>query len=298
MGLTWSNAALLAKAKRNGVCFDKVLTIGHQELCLTTNQIMFLGKYLRISSGYEDIEHEKYIDNFLKIFFEAKEVCSIDYSDYQESSIIHDMNYPISSAYYEKFDVIIDGGSLEHIFNFPVAIENCMKMLKEGGNIFIIVPANNHMGHGFYQFSPELFFRIFQQENGFSICNIILEKHSFPGLELSLHTEQYAVTDPQHIKKRVGLVSHSPVMMMIHAVKNKNKDIFSKYPIQSDYAAIYKQNNNSRVENPDYLSYHIKILRYFYRKLPLCIKNKLLGLRQLFMYSFFNKNFYRKYKSL
>jgi hypothetical protein len=30
-----------------------------------------------------------------------------------------------------------------------------------------VTPANNQMGHGFYQFSPELFFRVFSQENGY-----------------------------------------------------------------------------------------------------------------------------------
>jgi len=42
--------------------------------------------------------------------------------------------------------VVIDSGSLEHIYNFPVAIANCMKMVKVGGSFFIFNMANNHMG--------------------------------------------------------------------------------------------------------------------------------------------------------
>ena len=67
-----------------------------------------------------------------------------------------------------KYTLVIDGGCLEHIFNFPVAIKNCMEMLQEGGHFIGITPANNLMGHGFYQFSPELYFRIFSKENGFA----------------------------------------------------------------------------------------------------------------------------------
>ena len=40
-------------------------------------------------------------------------------------------------------------------------------MLTVGGSIFVNTPANNMMGHGFYQFSPELMYRIFAEANGF-----------------------------------------------------------------------------------------------------------------------------------
>ena len=74
------------------------------------------------------------------------------------------MNNPIDTVHHEKYDVVIDGGSLEHIFNFPVAISNCMMSLKKGGSLFMFTTCNNHTGHGFYQFSPELMYRIFQKK--------------------------------------------------------------------------------------------------------------------------------------
>jgi hypothetical protein len=45
-------------------------------------------------------------------------------------------------------------------FNFPVALANAMKMAKIGGHFAARTPANNQCGHGFYQFSPGLFYRI------------------------------------------------------------------------------------------------------------------------------------------
>jgi 2-polyprenyl-3-methyl-5-hydroxy-6-metoxy-1,4-benzoquinol methylase len=53
---------------------------------------------------------------------------------------------------------VFDGGTLEHIFDYPTAIKNCMKMVKPGGHLLLTTPANNWFGHGFYQFSPELFY--------------------------------------------------------------------------------------------------------------------------------------------
>ena len=83
------------------------------------------------------------------------------------------MNIPISDSSKDKYTVVIDGGSLEHVFNFPIAIKNCMEMLQVGGYFISLAPANNMLGHGFYQFSPELFYRIFSKENGFSVVQYV-----------------------------------------------------------------------------------------------------------------------------
>lgn len=154
----------------------------------------------------------------------SREIQELDRPWLEKDNI--DMNNPVDPSYHEQFDAVIDGGSLEHIFNFPVAIANSMQMVKKGGSLFIFTTANNHMGHGFFQFSPELFFRIFQPENGFEIRDIIMEKHDFPSVELSEQTKCFSATDPAQVKSRVGLVSSSPVMILIHAVKTETKPLF------------------------------------------------------------------------
>jgi hypothetical protein len=111
-----------------------------------------------------------------------------------------------------------------------------MKLVKVNGSIFIFTTCNNHTGHGFYQFSPETFFRIFSEENGFEIQDVILETHPFPGAELSTGKRLYSVRDPAVVKKRIGLVSKSPVIIMVHAKKISEKRVFENYPIQSDYS--------------------------------------------------------------
>lgn len=286
MGIIYSNAALLAKAKQNGVCFDKILTIGHLTLYLSQKQIKQLAKYYGLKIDSSLFSQKQYTDRFFEIFFDAKRVMSLDYSDYEHCDIVHDMNDPIESSYHEKFDVVIDGGSLEHIFHFPTAVENCMKMVKKGGSLFIFTTANNHTGHGFYQFSPELFFRIFQPENGFEICDVILEKHPFPGAELSPRTKCFSVVDPAIVKSRVGLVSNSPVMIMVHAIKTETKHVFANCPIQSDYASIY----DGKVNNT-YAS-----LKFLLNLLPLWWKNLIIGKYQLLLYSFSNRRFYKRWR--
>jgi 2-polyprenyl-3-methyl-5-hydroxy-6-metoxy-1,4-benzoquinol methylase len=76
-------------------------------------------------------------------------VSSIDASDYENATYVHDLNVPIPDHLKGQFDLVDDGGTLEHVFNFPVALRNCMEMVKVGGHLLLNVPTNNFVGHGF-----------------------------------------------------------------------------------------------------------------------------------------------------
>lgn len=226
---------------------------------------------------------------------------SLDYSDYEGCDIVHDMNNPVDPIYHDKFDVVVDGGSLEHIFNLPAAIKSYMQMVKKGGSLFIFTVANNHTGHGFYQISPELFFRIFQSDNGYEIRDVILEEHPFPGAELSPWARYFSVTNPSILKKRVGLVSMFPVMIMVHAVRTETQPVFAKYPIQSDYTLMY-DNSGHNIPASDVNFPSNGLFKQFKQKLmevlPVKYKNFIYGIRQLWFNSFSNRNFYKKWRPL
>lgn len=301
MGIILSNAALLVKARQDNVCFDQILTIGHQTSYLSQEQIRRLARRHGLKIDISVFHHQQYADRFFEAFLGAKSVLSLDYSDYEGCDIIHDMNQPIDPTYHERFDAVIDGGSLEHIFHFPMAMANCMQMIKKGGSLFLFTVANNHTGHGFYQFSPELFFRILQPDNGFEIRDLILEKHPFPGAELSPRTKCFSVVDPAVMKERVGLVCSSPVMILIHAVRTEIKPVFAHYPIQSDYQSQYDNHVKHASDRPVDASFHAsvkKLARRFLNLLPSRCRNFIDGRRQLWRYSFLNGRFYKRWYPL
>ncbi len=297
MGIIFSNAALLAKARQNHVRFDRVLTIGRLNSYLTAAQVHRLATHYDLAIDEHALAQERYVDRLFCQLLGAKQVTSLDFSSHEGCDLIHDMNQPVSSDRHNAFDVVIDGGTLEHVFNFPVAIANCMSMVKPGGSLFIFTMANNHAGHGFYQFSPELFFRIFQPENGFEIRDVILELHSYPGAELSRTTRCYSVVDPAAVRSRVGLVTRMPVMMMVHAVKTVSKPVFERFPIQSDYASLYQQ--GATPESPTgggrAASWLKSIVRRCFKVLPPHFKHAVDGNRQLWNYSITNKHFYKRW---
>jgi SAM-dependent methyltransferase len=166
-------------------------------------------------------------------FLGAQEIVSLDANSYQGASMLHDMNLPIPPGVKGRFDVVIEGGSLEHIFNFPVAVQNCMEMLTPGGSFLGISSANNFCGHGFYQFSPDLFFRIFSARNGFIVKRIILS-------EVMADAEWFEVADPLTAGQFVETMGGTrPTYVLVHAKKLEERLIFSEFPEQSVYTMLW-----------------------------------------------------------
>ena len=70
-----------------------------------------------------------------------------------------------------RFDYIIDGGTVEHIFDIAQVMKNVTKMLKVGGRVFHIDAIAGQADHGFYSFSPT-FFLDYYKGNGFKVKNL------------------------------------------------------------------------------------------------------------------------------
>ena len=138
------------------------------------------------------------------------------------------MNKCVAPELRGQFSLIFDGGSLEHIYDVPQCIKNIVSMLEVSGHLISINGANNFMGHGFYQFSPEFFFRVFSSENGFSVDELVLS-------EVNRDATWYSATDPAMARQRVELVNNYPTYIMVRALKRKPVDALSVTPQQSDY---------------------------------------------------------------
>ena len=234
MGIDRYSLEFLIDVRKSGVEFGNTITLGRQDLLVEYSAIEDI--FQRYSIPYT----EEIITNFYKTnnqfseplmeYIGAKNCQSIDFSDFENANIVHDLNRPIDDNLKYRFDTVIDGGTLEHVFNFPQAIKNCMEMLITGGHFISITPTNNFMGHGFYQFSPELFFRVLSEENGFLLKKIIF-------CEINSDNQWYEVLDPKVISTRVGTTSRFPCYLMLVAEKIAySNDIFTVTPQQSDYA--------------------------------------------------------------
>src|SRR5439155_1047463 len=111
-----------------------------------------------------------------------------------------------------------------------------------GGHFFLLTPANNFCGHGFYQFSPELFFRVLSRENGFEVARMIaledgVGRSSLFGVkyDFNIRGPWFEVRDPAQVGDRVSLLNHNEVSLFILARKLSREVVFKTAPQQSDY---------------------------------------------------------------
>jgi hypothetical protein len=150
----------------------------------------------------------------------------------ENATILHDMNLPLPDAYHDRFSLVMDGGSLEHVFHYTTALKNAMEAVVPGGHFLTVTPSNNLMGHGFYQFSPELFFRALSPVNGFEIHRALVYEQPWKG-------NWYEVADPQQLRTRVELMNFRPTYLVVCARKIASVPIFAQTPQQSDYTALW-----------------------------------------------------------
>ncbi len=227
MAIERNCATLMLKARREGVSFGRSLMLGHQGLGLSRSEY---DRFQQLSGAVAETPMPAYADGLFRSLG-ATQVDVMDFSDYEGANLLHDLNQPVPEVHRAAFDVVVDGGTLEHVFNFPVAIRNCMEMVRPGGRFFSATIPNNWCGHGFYQFSPELFFRVLAPENGFRVEGMYLAE-----LDAS---RWWSIRDPAEARSRVELVNNRPVFLLVQAVRESIVPIFSKTPQQSDYVAAW-----------------------------------------------------------
>ena len=242
MGIVSSNAEFYLAARARGVDFTRTLTLGRQRLYVSQAELTSLADRYRpdLRGRIADLHAGEPADQFLARFLDIGDLRALDHSDYEGAAITHDLNLPLPADLHEQFDVVIDSGTLEHVFNLPVAIASCMQLVKRGGTLFLSSPANNMCGHGFYQFSPELWFRLFKNVNGFTLTRLALVTHPFPGIELSPKQTWYDVTDPADIGARVPLMTATPTILMLEAKRVDTGAVLLAPPQQSDYVTRWE----------------------------------------------------------
>jgi len=111
-----------------------------------------------------------------RAFFHALgglEALALDHSDYEQAEIIWDLNRPLPAELEGRFGLVLDGGTLEHVFDTRVALANVARMLAPGGRVLHTNPTTNYAAHGFYQFSPTFYYDWYAA-NGFTGLRALL----------------------------------------------------------------------------------------------------------------------------
>lgn len=289
---------LMREGKREGYS-GHLLTIGRQEIWETT--VQDLQRWARemdfqLKPVTKSFPSDKrfmrggYItDNALFLSLGFNNIDSLDYSDFEQCTITHDLNTDVPAKLHNKYDLIVDAGTSEHVFNLPKVLENYNKMLKVGGRIILSLPSSNFVDHGFYMFSPTLFWDYYSanqweikdsllirgsrriNEDPWEIYNYspgCLDKVSFGGLNNGVYGVVFIV------KKTDKSISNASVQQGLYLEKWKTslntKDIKPKKnnPIKKIITAVIPK----RVRM---LRYYL--IDYILSKIPLSFRLKNIG---------------------
>ena len=157
---------------------------------------------------------------------------AMDASPFEGADIVHDLNQPVPGRLHGAFDTLFDGGTIEHIFDIPAVFRNVRAMLAPGGLFLSVNAANNQLGHGLYQFSPELMWRAFGPENGFSVEAMYLAPLGGPPTLI-------AAPDPEAAGQRLEIGSTPSPMYLVMAARRAKENAKPKGVYQSDYARAW-----------------------------------------------------------
>ena len=120
-----------------------------------------------------------------------KEYKSIDING-AYNSLQFDLNKNISEtySYNEKYDLVINNGTGEHVFNQYALFLNFHNLTKLNGIMLNILPFIDWINHGFYNFNP-IFFADLAASNNYEIIKISLANRD--GAELKLNDENLSI---------------------------------------------------------------------------------------------------------
>ncbi len=244
------------------ICKDS--SINTKSLCMLGKQTIHMNfpVYKKIIDifGLGDDLQKLYNDNRLDSFDFFKkigfnEIHAIDINTLDGADIILDLNEPLHNEYYERFDYIINGGTLEHVYNSYNAMSVITQMLRNNGKMIHISPLAGFVDHGFYSFSPT-FFIDFAAANGLFIEKLDIEfMMSTERWDYSKYDELKSVFSPDvrlfttgsdgyskelndYVKQFERMENTGHVYLWCIARKDKSKNI--DVPMQGFYQRLYK----------------------------------------------------------
>jgi hypothetical protein len=171
MAITAFTLGLISRvaAKLERPC--RMLSLGYPDMLVTEKQLAeaFGGeeplKHLHWRDDSEGILKWHGLDGDLARIAETRSVLAMigvrcDFVDIVASrgmETIVDLNHPAPADMLGKYDIVFDGGTLEHCFNVGQVMRNILGFTKVGGYVIHVNPFNMY-NHGFFNFNPTFYY--------------------------------------------------------------------------------------------------------------------------------------------
>ena len=94
---------------------------------------------------------------FYAAFLDYRELVAIDFHGTPQARPI-DLNHPVQLG--RRFEMVIDGGTAEHVFNVAQFFRTCHELAAPGGLMLHNNPFRGWLEHGFYNFNPTFYWDV------------------------------------------------------------------------------------------------------------------------------------------
>lgn len=167
MGLPRAAINLLLNEASRQPFSGKIATLGRQHVYLNADELRAMAKSTAVK--LRDVEIQLHRDPTLRSkgflsddsLFELlgfEQSVRIDHSSYEAADEQLDLNQPTTPGHLcNAFEVVLDSGTIEHVFDIGQAMRHCLQMTRHGGRIIHLTPSSNAVNHGLYSVSPSLY---------------------------------------------------------------------------------------------------------------------------------------------
>ena len=256
MAITRTSIILLLRESKRMNFQGSILQLGRQEVWTNKNELTLIAEKEKYALCQNDetynLKKSKFVDfmcmddvSFFKMLGFSS-VHSIDVDDFEAAEILWDLNLPITKELEgKKYDVIYDGGTLEHIFHLPNVLENLHKLLNVGGRIIHSSPVDM-FNHGFYNFSPCLF-EDFYSTNNYIINECAIIKKRYDPVNKNFNGTAYYTDASRHSQfiRSLNLYTFDGAVHLLNFIATKTvESTGNKVPIQGYYIDAFSPNKS------------------------------------------------------
>jgi SAM-dependent methyltransferase len=152
----------------------------------------------------------------LQLLGASGRIAAMDHSDYEGAELIHDLTKPVPDGLRDRADLIIDGSTLDNVFNPAMALENFAKMLRPGGRLLTANMYSNHSQP--YAMMTPLWYLDYFVVNGFVDCKVYIQVGTSPYNTFTIDTN--SLLDPTRAVS--PFVSPHEMAIIVLAEKGKH----------------------------------------------------------------------------
>jgi hypothetical protein len=165
------------------------------------------------------------------------EVYAVDISDFEGAEILLDLNRPLAPELEGTCGLLVDGSTLDNIFDPCTGLKNIARMLAPGGRCFLVNmgnASNDFTGIPYTMFNPLWFYDYFTTNN-FEYCQVYATIYTAdfkPHMTYALSHEHLArIYDPGMVRP---IITPATMVLTVYAEKGADST-WDRLPTQHAY---------------------------------------------------------------